>query len=88
MKHRASSKFWDAYEELPEAVRELADKSYVLLKSDSRHPSLHFKKIGRLWSVRVGEKYRALGVDQEPDGILWFWIGTHAAYDTLIRRAR
>lgn len=88
MKHRASSKFWDAYEELPEAVRELADKSYALLKSVPRQPSLHFKKIGRLWFVRVGEKYRALGLGDEPDGILWFWIGRHADYDTLVRRAR
>ena len=58
----------------------LADKNFALLKSDLRHPSLHFKRIGQLWSVRVGGRYRALGTDVE-DGISWFWIGTHAEYD-------
>jgi hypothetical protein len=55
-----------------------------LLKADPRHPSLHFKRVGRFHSVRVGLRYRALGVDV-PDGVLWFWIGAHAEYDELIR---
>ena len=63
----------------------MADKNYRLLKSDPTHPSLHFKKIGKkkLWSVRVGIGYRALGVEK-PEGIYWFWIGSHAEYDRLI----
>ena len=65
MRHFASPAFWVAYRKLPDRVRELADKNYELLKSDPKHPSLHFKKIGRLWSVRVGMHYRALGVDVE-----------------------
>ena len=84
MTHHASPGFWDRYEALPPQVRTLADKSFELLKADPRHPSLHFKRIGRFHSVRVGLHYRALGVDV-PDGILWFWIGTHAEYDDLIR---
>jgi hypothetical protein len=47
-------------------------------------PSLHFKQIGRYWSVRVGARHRALGVDVE-EGVLWFWIGSHADYDRLLR---
>jgi len=43
---------------------------------------LHFKKIGRFWSVRVGLHYRAPGVEQEQD-IVWFWVGPHAEYDRL-----
>ncbi|MFQ5673312.1 MAG: hypothetical protein ACE5G9_09465 [Nitrospinales bacterium] len=35
------------------------------------------------WSVRVGAKYRALAVKME-EGLLWFWIGTHAEYDKLL----
>lgn len=35
-----------------------------------------------MWSVRVGLSYRALGTDN-PDGIVWFWIGSHAQYDKL-----
>jgi hypothetical protein len=83
VRHFASPAFWEAYRKLPDRVRELADKNYELLKSDPKHPSLHFKKIGRLWSVRVGMHYRALGVDVE-DGVLWFWIGSHTDYDKLI----
>ena len=51
--------------------------------SASRHPSLHFKRIGTVWSVRVGERFRALGHDV-PDGIQWFWIGSHADYDKIV----
>jgi len=64
-------------------VRALADKQFELLKADERHPSLHFKRIGRFHSVRVGAHYRALAVDV-PDGILWWWIGKHAEYDRLV----
>ncbi len=83
MKHFASSSFWALYDALPEQVRQLADKNYELLKTDPHHPSLHFKRIGELWSVRVGEHYRALGIDVE-EGITWFWIGTHADYDKIV----
>lgn len=82
MKHYASPKFWTLYEALPEDIRKLADKNYQILKSDPRHPSLHFKKIGKLW-VHVGAHYRALAVEVE-DGMYWIWIGTHAEYDKII----
>ncbi|MBI2754317.1 MAG: hypothetical protein HYX46_12555 [Betaproteobacteria bacterium] len=83
MRHYVSRKFWALYEALPTEIRELADKNYRLLKSDSRHPSLHFKKIGDLWSVRVGAHYRALAIEVE-GGLAWFWIGTHADYDKIV----
>lgn len=86
MNHLTLPRFWRHYEALPANVRALADKNYDLLKTDPRHPSLHFKRVDArrgLWSVRVGEHYRALG-SEKPEGIVWFWIGTHAAYDRLI----
>lgn len=84
MRHFASRAFWDAYNRLPEQVRERADKNYALLKENPQHPSLQFKKIGRFWSVRVGLRYRALAVGTDGD-LVWFWIGSHADYDALIR---
>jgi len=84
MKHFASPAFWDAYQKLPARVRELAEKNFDILKRDPRHPSLHFKRIGRYWSVRVGSRYRALGVQVDED-MVWFWIGSHSDYDALIR---
>jgi hypothetical protein len=83
LRHLASAKFWALYGSLPAQVQATADKNYALLKSDPRHPSLHFKKVGPLWSARVGDQYRVLGRDVE-DGVLWFWIGTHADYDKLV----
>ncbi|HJY76754.1 MAG TPA: hypothetical protein VKE95_08985 [Burkholderiales bacterium] len=83
MKHHASPKFWAFYEALPAEVRELADKNFQLLKTDPRHPSLHFKKLGMHWSVRVGNHHRALAVEVET-GMYWIWIGTHAEYDKIV----
>jgi len=69
---------------LPDPVKELARKNFELLKDNPSHPSLHFKQIKNYRSVRIGLRYRALGVDV-PDGILWFWVGTHTDYDRLLR---
>lgn len=84
MKHHATQAFWDAYDRLPTHVRELADRNFARLKSDPKHPSLHFKQVGRFWSVRVGASWRALVVN-DGDDMIWFWIGSHAEYDRLLR---
>ena len=47
MRHRASRRFWQYYQRLPEAIRQLADENYDLLARDPRHPSLRLKKVGR-----------------------------------------
>ena len=82
MKHTASSGFWTQYRALPNDVRELAGKSFRLLKADPSHPSLHFKKLGKVWSARVGAHYRAVAINVE-GGYLWVWIGSHVEYDKL-----
>lgn len=84
MTHFASPSFWAAYEALPISVKRLADRNFEILKKDPKHPSLHFKKIGRYRSVRIGIHYRAIGMEVD-DGLLWFWIGSHAEYDKLIK---
>ena len=84
MSHHAHPDFWSQYHRLPRHIRDLADHNFDLLKSDPRHPSLHLKKVGRHWSVRIGIHYRAVGVES-PQGILWYWIGTHAEYDRMTR---
>ena len=85
MTHHAAPSFWQCYETLPAPIRELADKQFALLREDPSYPSLHFKRVGRYTSVRIGRSYRALGVEV-PDGVLWWWIGTHAEYDRLVAR--
>ena len=85
MNHFANRKFWASYALLPPAVKKLADQNFALLKSNPRHPSLHFKKAGRYWSARVGEKHRSLGVECRL-GIVWFWIGAHSEYDRITKK--
>jgi len=60
MKHRASPRFWRHYRALPDEVQQLADRGYQMLLKDPRHPSLHYKRIGKLWSAHVGLHHRAL----------------------------
>jgi hypothetical protein len=64
-------------------IRNLADKNFQLLKADPSHPSLRFKKVGKVWSVRVGTHYRAVATPIQ-GGYLWVWIGTHTEYDKLL----
>lgn len=84
MKHHASEDFWACYDRLPPSIRAVADNNFQLLKSDPHHPSLHLKKVGRLWSVRVGLGWRALAV-RDGEDMVWFWIGSHSDYDKLLR---
>jgi len=84
MKHKASPRFWECYQRLPEEIRRQADKCFEILKRNPQHPSLRLKKVGRFWSVRVGKHYRALAIEHEGE-LVWFWIGSHADYDKLIK---
>jgi hypothetical protein len=81
--HKATSRFWKTFSELPTQVQKIARKNFELLKSNPYHPSLHFKKIGKIWSVRIGLEYRALAI-RDGEDFIWFWIGTHEDYDRLI----
>lgn len=84
MRHHTNEKFWATYDLLPDAVRRLAERNFKLLRDDPHHPSLHFKQVGRYWSVRVGLDHRALAA-RKGDDFVWFWIGPHSEYDRLIR---
>ena len=83
MNHRANPKFWRAYGLLTAEVQQLADANFALLKQDPHHPSLHFKKAGRFWSVRVGIHFRAVAVERGSD-LVWFWIGRHDEYESIL----
>jgi len=83
--HRATTRFWQCYELMPEEIRAAADRSFALLKANPRHPSLRFKKLGRFWSARVGGAHRALALEDD-EGFIWVWIGSHDEYEETIRR--
>ena len=85
MKYRATPDFWYYYRQLSPYIQDLADKCYELLKQDPYYPSLHFKKVGRFWTVRIGIHYRAIAVADGQE-MAWFWIGHHAEYDKILQK--
>jgi hypothetical protein len=72
---------------LPPEIREQARTAYQLFAADPHHPSLHFKRVHEresVFSARVGRSYRVVGLHEEADLIVWFWIGPHEKYETLL----
>lgn len=84
MIHKATATFWQRYNDLPRSVQRRADKAFQQLKSNPKHPSLHFKNVGELWSARVSKDYRALALESS-DGFDWVWLGPHSEYNRLIK---
>lgn len=87
MKSRTTSTFRKQFAALPNDVREQARAAYRLFVSNPRHPSLHFKKVHTtepVVSVRVGRNYRVVGLIEESDTVVWFWIGPHEQYETVL----
>jgi hypothetical protein len=83
-----TSDFVKCFRKLPENIKDLARKNYKLWKQDSNHPGLNFKKIHsseNIYSIRIGIKWRALGVLKDKNTIIWFWIGSHNDYDSMIK---
>ena len=88
MKSSVTKEFRRGLDRLPAVVQEQAARAYALWGSNPYHPSLQFKRVSQrqpIYSVRVGIDYRALGL-READQIYWFWIGSHAEYDELLKR--
>jgi len=69
---------------LPKSIQDKAREQFELLKNNPNHPSLHFKKVGNFWSVRISLLYRALAIREREDYI-WLWIGTHEEYERMVK---
>lgn len=82
--HKTIKRFWTGFYRLPVPIQQLARKNFELLKRHPRHPSLHFKKVGKLWFARIGLNYRALAVEDQQD-LIWVWIGTHEEYEKMLK---
>ena len=76
--------FWHLYEKLPEDIKSLADKIFRDLGKTGEHSSLSIIKVGRYWSLPIGTKNRALGVDVDEGGLLWCWIGSYSDYHNFV----
>ena len=87
MKSRTTRRFRNQLQTLPDSVQQQAKKAYQRFKANPWHSGLRFKQVHPtqpLYSVRVTKGYRAVG-KRDDEGVLWFWIGSHADYDELIR---
>ncbi|MEN3000574.1 MAG: hypothetical protein ABDI19_01885 [Armatimonadota bacterium] len=88
MKSRTTKDFRQMFASLPQPVQQQAQKAYQRFQQNPKHPSLRFKRVSTykpIYSVRINESYRALGVMENEDTIIWFWIGNHDDYERLIR---
>ncbi|MGF1459172.1 MAG: type II toxin-antitoxin system RelE/ParE family toxin [Leptolyngbyaceae cyanobacterium] len=88
MKSSTIKDFRKQLNQLPTEVKAQANKAYALWKVDPYHPSLQFKRVSQrqpIYSVRIGLNYRALGL-LEKEHVYWFWIGTPAKYDELLKQ--
>lgn len=83
-----TKRFRVLFAELPADVRQLALKAYRLWRTNPFHNSLQFKPIHAtqpIYSVRINRNCRAVGI-RNGQVLIWFWIGPHADYDTLIKK--
>lgn len=85
MKSLTTPDFWERYSKLPREIKRRARAAYRLWQDNSRHPSLCFKKVGDIWSVRIGKGFRALAL-LDNDSYVWFWIGTHDDYEQMLQK--
>jgi hypothetical protein len=82
MKSKVDPAFWRRFNALPPHIQQVAARAYALWLQDPFYPSLHFKKLKNdLWSVRIGDHYRATGYFLSSDIFVWMWIGTHEEYN-------
>jgi hypothetical protein len=80
--------FWVSFEGLPKPVQKLAREKFQLWRKEPFSAALHFKELfPDVWSVRINQNYRALG-RRRGNLVVWFWIGTHAEYDQLLKRLK
>lgn len=83
MRSSTTLDFWTSYAALPPDIKNRARTAYRLWRTNPRHPSLRFKKVGEVWPVRIGLSHRDLSL-LEDDTYYWFWIGSHDEYERLI----
>ncbi len=81
--------FRTCFDGLPERIKRLARENYVRWKQNPHHPSPAFKRVGckyPAYSIRVGLGWRALGF-LDGDTVVWFWIGSYAEYERLLKNS-
>ena len=73
--------------QLPKDIQKQAKEAYLKFEKDPYYPGLRFKRVHSkrpIYAVRISRNYRALCVQRENE-LIWFWIGSHADYDKLLK---
>ena len=89
MTSRTSRAFRERFRHLPTAVQRQARAAYQVWSRNPYNPGLQFKRVhptDPIYSVRIGRTWRAVGLQRDPEQMLWFWIGSHADYDRLLQQ--
>jgi len=90
MTSHTTKRFRTLLARLPQETRKQAREAYLQFERDPFHPGLRFKRVHSrrpIYAVRISRDCRALGIQRENE-IIWFWIGTHADYETLLKEMR
>jgi hypothetical protein len=88
MNSRTTRHFRELFAALPAHVQRQARAAYRLFRDNPAHPGLCFKQVHSdppIYSARVGIGYRAVCC-LDGDTAVWFWIGSHADYDKLLKQ--
>ena len=88
MRSKTTRLFREQYRQLPREVRRQARWAYKQWQQDPRYPALQFKRVSRrepIYSARIGLHWRALAL-VESNTATWWWIGSHADYDELLKQ--
>lgn len=76
----------------PQVVKSLRRKQECMTKDPNgpwvgvsdKHDSRKGRHRDGSWAARLASEYRALFV-RDGESIIWYWIGSHAAYDNFLR---
>ena len=72
IRHRATSRFWREYDRLPAEVKDLADKSFALLRMDELHPVTHLLEFAGIGATeprfQIGDRIRKR-LDSKANGL-------------------
>jgi len=83
VKSSTIANFWKLFYKLSPEIQANAYKAYRLWRANPFASSLRFKRVSNtepIYSVRIGQGYRALGL-LEDDTIYWYFIGNHDDYE-------
>ena len=88
MTSRTTKRFRKLLADLPPHVQRQAKDAYLAWLRDPWQPKLQFKPIHAtrpIFSARIGLGWRAVCI-RTGDTAVWYFIGSHAGYDKLIKQ--